>query len=81
MSHSISQGILTVSFPLAKEHIRKFYFQKPVPHTVYQLYVSLADFKGKSIPDGNNPRSHDEEDNVAKDIMKRIKNTLLNNPE
>jgi len=81
MSASIPQGILTVSFALPKERLRRFDFDEPVPHKIYQLYVSLADFKGKSIPDGNNPRSHDSPDDVAKDIMKRIKCTLLNNPE
>jgi hypothetical protein len=43
--------------------------------------VSLRDFVGKSIPDGNNPRSHEEPDNVARDIMKKIRHTLLTNPE
>jgi len=81
MSRSISDGTLTVSFPVAKERIRRFNFDEPVCHTVYKLYVSLAEFKGKSIPEGNNPRSHEDPNNVAKNIMREIKDTLLRNPD
>jgi hypothetical protein len=81
MSASIHEGILTVSFPVAKERLRKFYFEEPVPHMVYHLYVNLAGFKGKSIPDGNNPRSHEDPRNVAKDIMRDIEGTLIKAPE
>jgi hypothetical protein len=78
-----ADGILTVSFRLDKDHMRRFNFSSPVPHTVYQIYVGLGpdEFKAKDIPDGNNPRSHDNADNVARDIMKKIRHTLTVHPE
>ena len=50
---------LTVSFPLPKNSIRKLVFSDPA-HVVYHVYPRLSHYRGKSIPDKNNPRPHDE---------------------
>lgn len=72
---------LVVSFPVAKEAIRTFRFDSPLPHRVYHVYPSLSDYKARQIPDKNNPRSHDSEDLILSKTSKEIRETLEKEPD
>jgi hypothetical protein len=69
-----------VSFRISKDSIRRVHFSEPVKHEVVHLYPNLLDYRGKSIPDGNNPRSHDEF-LLTSAVAKSIRNTLVEHPE
>ena len=70
---------LTVSFPLPKDSIRKLVFSDPA-HVVYHVYPRLSHYRGKSIPDKNNPRPHDETVLTSSDSRK-IWDTLERKPK
>lgn len=80
----ISHKINEIELFVGHENIKRFDFpkedkrQKPV--SVYHLYPTLYDWRGKQISDRPNPRSHN--DNCLKTpLAKEIQKTILESPE
>jgi len=71
----------TVSFHIAKEHIRAHHFDEHGrKFTIYHMYPTLADWQGGIVPDEVNPRSHDA-NMLTGPIVRDIEKTILESPQ
>jgi AIPR protein len=83
MSEASASPVLpfTIHFPHSKEELRRIPFKDEYgQYEVYRISPAAANWPAEKIPDGVNPRSHDEEcldSKVARDIEK----TLREEPE
>lgn len=74
---------ITVRFKVEKDCIRQISLPQKGnrrPVVVHMITPTLMQWAGKSLPDGVNPRSH-EEDCLKSSVAKEIHQTLLDKPE
>ncbi|HRJ77951.1 MAG TPA: AIPR family protein, partial [Planctomycetota bacterium] len=73
-----SSDSLSIKFKVSKEHLRKIEVEPGV--LIYHIYPTLADWRGKSVSDAVNPRSHDA-DAIKGSVPKKIEMTLRDFPQ
>lgn len=80
-----SKSTITLSFPLTKEQLRKIEVSDDdSSYTIYRLLPRASEWPAADVPDGPNPRSHEQaslESGSTKTVAKAIRKTLLDHPE
>ena len=84
-SHSVSArtdtGSISLQFPHSKEQLRKIEVSdNGSSYTIYRLMPFVKSWPAADVPDGPNPRSHQEEC-LRSGVAKAIRKTLIENPE
>jgi len=75
-----AEGVV-LTLRLSKDHLRKIELSEPDgQYVIYRLMPSVEDWPAGKVPDGPNPRSHDEEC-LRSGVAKAIRSTLLNAPQ
>jgi hypothetical protein len=71
---------IVLEVPLSKDHIRKMeVYDNGRSYTVFRIMPFVRDWPAEKVPDGANPRSHEEEC-LRSSVAKAIKRTLLDTP-
>ncbi len=71
---------LELEFKVDREHMRRMDFGGKGGQVVLYLYPTLADWKGRHVPDQVNPRSHDQEC-LRSSVARAIEQTFADRPE
>jgi hypothetical protein len=74
------EGPVVLQVPLSKDHLRKMdVSDNGRSYKVFRIMPAVCDWPAEQVPDGPNPRSHEEEC-LRSAVAKAIKKTLLDAP-